>query len=49
MEVISLVLMGRAVDIVCFNVGKVFDPVFPNILIDKLTVYGLDKWAVRRI
>lgn len=44
-----MVLMGRAVDIVCFNVGKVFDPVFPNILINKLTVYGLDEWEVRWI
>lgn len=48
-EVTSLVLTGRAVDVVCFNVGKVFDPVFPNILTDKLTGYGLDKWAVRWI
>lgn len=48
-EVTSLVLLERAVDVVCFNAGKVFDPFFPNILTDKLTGYGLGKWAVRWI
>lgn len=38
--------MGRAVDVVCFDLGKVFDPVFCNIFMDKLTEYELGKWAV---
>lgn len=36
----------RAVDIVYLDSTN-SDAVFHNIIIDKLTKYGLDKWAVR--
>lgn len=35
--------VGRAVDIVYLQLSKVFDPVFHNILINKLTGYGLSE------
>lgn len=45
------VLLGvdkwRAVDIVYLDFSTNSDTVSHNIIIDKLTKYGLDKWAVR--
>ena len=38
---------GRATDIVYLNFSTAFDVVSHNILIDKLTKYGLEKSTVR--
>jgi len=46
-EVTSLVGKGRAVDVVYLDFSNVLDIVSHNILVDMLTKYGLNKWAVR--
>ncbi|KAK4827782.1 hypothetical protein QYF61_021735 [Mycteria americana] len=46
-EVAGLVGEGRVVDVVYLDVSKAFDIVSCKTLIDKLMMYGLDKWAVR--
>lgn len=47
-EMISLVNMGRAVDVVYLGFSKAFDSVFHNILIDKVKKCRLGKWTVRQ-
>lgn len=39
---------GRAVDVVCLDFTIASNTVPHNILIDKLIMYGLGKWTVRR-
>lgn len=46
-EMTGSVVEGRAVDVICHNFIKAFDTTYHNILIDKLTKYGLSKWTVR--
>ncbi|KAK4826561.1 hypothetical protein QYF61_010126 [Mycteria americana] len=46
-EVTRLVVKGRVVDVVYLDLSKVM--VSHRIFIDKLTGYGLDKWAVKWI
>lgn len=38
---------GRAVDVVCLDFSKAFDTASCSIMTDKLTTYGLDKWALK--
>ena len=46
-KMIGVVDKGRAVDVVYLDFRKAFDSMTHNILIDKLLMYGLDKWTVR--
>ncbi|KAK4825794.1 hypothetical protein QYF61_002378, partial [Mycteria americana] len=46
-EVTGLADEGRAVDALYLDFRKAFNSVSHNILIDKLTKYGLDKWTMR--
>lgn len=46
-ESASLLGKGRVVDVVYLNFNNVLDVVSHNILIDMLTKYRLNKWAVR--
>lgn len=48
-EVTLLVGEDRAADVVCIDFSNVFDVIFHDIIIDKLTTYGLDKWTVKYI
>ncbi|KAK4828069.1 hypothetical protein QYF61_023129 [Mycteria americana] len=46
-EVTSLVAKRRAVDVAYLDFSRAFIMVSHNILINKLTKHGLDKWTVR--
>ena len=48
-DMTSLVDKGRAVDTIYLDFSKAFDISSYNIIIDKLTKYGLEKWTVRWI
>jgi len=40
---------GRAVDVVYLDFSKAFDTVSHNILLGKLSKYGLDEWSAKWI
>ncbi|PKU47407.1 rna-directed dna polymerase from mobile element jockey-like [Limosa lapponica baueri] len=48
-KVISLVDVGQEVDIVYLDFFKAFDMVPLSLLLEKLTLYGLDKWSACRV
>lgn len=39
----------NSTDVVCLHFGRAFDCVCHNLLVDRLTKCGIDKWAVRWI
>lgn len=41
--------LGKAVDVVCFDLWRVFDTVSHNILMGKIKKHGWDEWTVRWI